>query len=456
MTRFVLLIPAAAALAAARGMAGPADPPRGEPGPLAYRISDAFYSWEVHQGAELSVVRSSGAPEDGGGEIMMVAGPKVGGPPALMVRNVQVLARALGGLSAPGPGHVSPSGYGGTAVLVSFRFALRAGGEPATIAGYRTTHRVLTVESWWVNRAEDGSRTPVRERGHADLWFAADLPFSWVPFAMPPVAGRAGAALPLSQNHGEISAHVLAQVIDELEPLGLLLRATVVDSVVPSTNPDAMIGLVGGVVERRIEVDSIRPLGAEPTAPEWVGLPVLSAAQGLALELGMLAAGGPCSEAPSAGSYEFSTSGPVSVLAGGNGASRRDGEGLGHASVLLGGRGPKLVECVLVVLSDSALGPGPYRVVPPSPTIFADAGREALVVYFVADPAEQILIQFMALDSGEVRLEAADGLRAKGVIQGTGWAAELDPRHRRRVVLGVGFNAAFDARVASDPGGSEP
>jgi hypothetical protein len=376
----------------------------------------------------------------GGGEIVIVAGPKVGGFPAVMVRNVPVLARALGGPATLGPGHVSRSGYGGTAVLDSFRFALRPGNDPATIGGRKTTHRVLTVESWWVDRR---TRTPVRETGRADLWFAGDLPFSRVPLTLP--LGTVGGALLLSQNHPEVSAHVLGKVIGELEPLGLLLRARVVDSVAPDENPNAEIGLGGGAVERSIEVDSIQSVAEEPGAPGWTGLPVLTAPQGLALEIGMIVGGEPCSGERATGSFEYSSSGPVSFMAGGAGASLRDGEGLGYASVVLGGRGRNVVECTLVIFSDSARVPGSYTVIAPSLAAFAGHQKEAIVVHFLADPAAQALTRFLALEAGEVRLERADGQMAKGTITGTGWVAELDLRYRRRVEDGLGFEASFEA-----------
>jgi hypothetical protein len=436
-----MMIPAALViLAAGAGLERRSTPPPAGTPALRYRVADNFYSWAVHQGTELTVVRTTGGPDDGGGKIVMVAGPKVGDFPAVMVRNVPVLAQALGGPATLGPGHVSRSGYGGTAVLDSFRFALRPGNDPATIDGRMTTHRVLTVESWWVDQR---TRTPVRETGRADLWFAGDLPFSLVPLTLP--LGTVGGALPLSQNHPEVSAHVLGQVIGELEPLGLLLRARVIDSVVPDENPDAEIELGGGAAERSIEVDSIQSVAEEPGAPEWTGLPVLTAPQGLALEIGMIAGGEPCSGERATGSFEYSSSGPVSFMAGGAGASLRDGEGLGYASVVLGGRGRNVVECTLVILSDSASASGTYTVIAPSLAAFAGPQKEAIVVHFLADPAAQALTRFLALEAGEVRLERADGHTATGTITGTGWVAELDPRFRRRVEDGLGFEASFEA-----------
>lgn len=448
MPRTVMLIPASlAVLGAGAGLDRPSTPSPGGAPALSYRVADEFYGWAVHQGTDLTVVRTIGSPDEVGGEIVMVAGPTVGGPPAVMVRNVPVLARTLGGPKTLGPGHLSRSTFGGVAALDSFRFALVPGNNAVSIGGHQASHRTLTVESWWIERGEDGTRTPVREIGRADLWFAADLPFSLVPLAVPPV-GRAGGALPLSSNHPEVAAHVLEKVLDQLIPLGLLLRARVLDSVIPDENPRAEIGLAGQVAERRIDVDSIRSEAGEPSAPDWTGLPVLTASQGLALEIGTMAAGEPCGRERASGSFEFSSSGPVSFMAGGAGASLRDGEGLGHASIVLGGMGARAVECTLVILSDSARTPGSYRVVGPSGTVFSGSGKEAIVVHFLADPAARALTRFLALETGEVRLERADGQVAKGIIKGNGWVAELDPRYRRRVEDGLGFDASFEASRA--------
>ena len=437
--RFMMVPAALVILGAGAGLERRSTPsPAGAPA-LSYIVADDFYRWAVHQGGDLTVVRTTGSPDQGGGKIVMVAGSTVGGAPAVMVRNVPVLARALGGPATLGPGHVSSSGYGGTAVLDSFRFALRPGNDPATIGGRKTTHRVLTVESWWV----DGrTRTPVRETGRADLWFAGDLPFSLVPLTLP--IGRVGGALPLSQNHPEVSAHVLGKVIGELEALGLLLRARVIDSVVPDENPNAEIELGGGAVERSVEVDSIRSEAGEPSAPDWTG-PVLTASQVLGLEIGMMAAGEPCSAERASGSFESSSSGPIAFLAGGAGATLRDGEGLGYASVVLGGMRRQVVECTLVILSDSAHAPGSYTVIAPSLAAFAGPQKEAIVVHLVADPAARALTRFLALEAGEVRLERADGQMARGTITGTGWVVELHPRFRKRVEDGLGFEASFEA-----------
>jgi len=138
-------------------------------------------------------------------------------------------------------------------------------------------------------------------------------------------------------------------------------------------------------------------------------------------------------------------------MAGGAGASLRDGEGLGHASVVLGGRGRNAVECVLVIFGDSPRAPGTYKVVAPSLTSFATLDQEAIVVPLLADPVSRTLTRFLALEQGEVRLERVDGRSLKGVIQGTGWVAELDPKYRRRVAQGLGFDASFETAV--DVGG---
>jgi hypothetical protein len=443
MAKFVLLVPVVAALlAAARA---PAARDSGSiQNTFAYRVSDQNFSWDVHQGTELTVVRSTGSPDDGGGEIMMVSGPGVGGP-AARLRSLPVLARALGGPETVGPGHVSRSGYGGTAVLDSMRYTLRPGGQTLTIGGRTTTHRVLTVETWWIDRGEDGGRTAVRVVGRSDLWFAGDLPFSLVPITMPPPPGSAGAALPLSFHHPEVSAHVLAKVRSELEPLGLLLRAQVVDSVVPSADQKAEVTKVGVTLERSIEVDSIRDVAEEPSAPEWTSLPVLSAPQGMALQIALVAVGQSCREERTAGTFEFTTTGPVSFMGSGTGAALRDGDETDSPEVVLRGGGQDVVECTLIMLSDSVRTPGRYQVVAPSLTSFAGPGPEAVVVHILTEPAAQILNRFVVLERGEVRLERAEAATVKGTVQGTGWVVELDPRRRTRVVDDLKFDAAFVA-----------
>ena len=189
MVKLLLLPPAAGVILLVAGMPTPSAWPRTSGAvALSYRVADDFFSWAVVQGAELTVVRTTGSPEDGGGEIVMVAGENVGGAPAVMARNVSVLVRALEGPATLGPGHRSPSGYGGTAVLDSFRFALRPGSQLATIGGRTTTHRILTVETWpSPRRARSSSPAPVRSGswrgapvrrcGTAKVWDTR--PWSW-------------------------------------------------------------------------------------------------------------------------------------------------------------------------------------------------------------------------------------------------------------------------------------
>src|SRR3970040_1808027 len=98
MPRTVMLIPAAlTVLGAGAGLERRSTPSPGGAPALSYRVADEFYHWAVHQGTDLTVVRTTGSPDEGGGEIVMVAGPTVGGPPPGMVRKVPRLPRAPGG-----------------------------------------------------------------------------------------------------------------------------------------------------------------------------------------------------------------------------------------------------------------------------------------------------------------------------------------------------------------------
>lgn len=119
-----------------------------------------------------------------------------------------------------GSRHASSSG--GTEAIESLAFSLKKGGQPdREVDGITLSHHVLTVDmDWlWVNPKEQKYLTKAR----VDLWTAADLPFTWLPYGDMTREG----ALPGMFNHPKIANWIRAELAEELRALGLVVEADV-------------------------------------------------------------------------------------------------------------------------------------------------------------------------------------------------------------------------------------
>jgi hypothetical protein len=416
--------------------------------------------WLVTQGAEIAVARGVDSGESGGpggpGDVLLVAGPAVGGLPSEPGEQ-GVLSTLFDPATGLGPGYGKGSIYGsGTAVVDSLRIELRKGGENETINGREARHHVLTARLWWRHLAEDGSETAVFETGTADLWFAPDLPFSWLPFAVHPMAP--GLAFPLANSWPEVAWAAIAEYGERLEALGLLLRAQVHDEVRPAENPDATTRLGGGEYERAVRLSEIATAAEAPDAAPFSGLPRVSRARAAVLDMIFFLLE-PCAslESVDAGVHQLLASSPeAEYLGGGPGALVLTDAGIEDSHVVVAG----VVrdgggECTVLVLPGADPRPGTFQIDAPNPGFagpgVAEPGSDdsALGLYVQLDAQNQTINRVLVLESGQVRIDEAGPAGVSGRLEGRGWGLELNPNYPRRLHEGFDVVLTFEAVPAT-------
>ncbi len=387
----------------------------------------------VRQGPGLAETRTPGEGE--AGRLIFVAGPAVGGYVYEPDSKIGILHAPFSAAVDVTPGVQVETPYGGYAPLDSVRFALERGDRPMTIAGRESAHRVLRADLWWKYRSDDGATTPVHESGSVDFWTAADLPFSWLPWAGTGV-GLPEAA-PLAFTHPDIAAAALERFSGELRKFGLLLRAEVHDRVEPAD--DQVLG--GTEYERAVWIEDIEAAAAPAPGP-WTDWPRLSASRYLVLQSAFLFVQ-PCADLlPGAGgSYRLETLGPGARETLGKAAWREDADGGDGISLAMGTIGTVL-DCTSLLLPDGIDGSGAWAVVPPASLGRPTDGPRAAGVYLVA--TQQSLDRLLVLDEGTLRLERGDDDHLRGQLEGTGWALERKG-DRNVLVEGVRVDASFDA-----------
>ncbi len=402
-------------------------------------------TWWGVTGPELGAMRTAT------GKTQLLDGAAVGGAPATTVSfagRPAYLADAwrLAPDSAAGYRTWSPVADSGQAILDSLRFGLTDAGAGPSIEGHATRHAVVQVESWW--RSEDGSgaAVPFRATGRSDLYFAGDLPFSWLPMAATP--RESPEAVPLSEWMPGVASRVALALGPRLEKLGLLLRAEVSDSLVVAGDAAASAPYGGDYLTRTVTVDSIASDGSAPSAEAYEGLPRLSERRSELVQQGLYGSDRACTQGldGKGGSFELKTSGPASFTASGS-AFAPAGDGEDGRKQLVMGSIDKVTECLVVGLpADGQAGATmPIAAVPPSAAPGSTDPAAATVLYLVVDPAHGAVHRVAILESGTLEMRAAGGGTLRGKLTGTGWSLELRPEDHRRVIEDLGFHVTFEA-----------
>ena len=418
--------------------------------PISYVLTaetdgNAGGEWMVVQGPELTVARWS--DEAGPGDVALVAGPAVGGAPAEPTDDMGGL---LGILFDPGvevgPGYRKESSYGsGTAVVDSVRLELREGVGNEAIAGHEGRLHVLTARVWWRHHAEDGSVTPVVDTGTAELWFAPDLPFSWIPLAVHP--SRPVLALPLSFWWPELAQVAALRFESRFRELGLLLRARTRDESRPGQNPAAGVELVGNELRASVELADVRTIEAAPDPGPFRGLSRLPRSRVTALQLvGFLL--DPCRSlaSGSGGSAELSIDGAWAHRSEGGSARIVTKEPAEESyAVVAGSMGAEGGACTLLLLRGAEPGAGAFPIA--TPNSGAGDADGAIAIHVSAEGPESR--RLMVLESGEVRIEKAGAGEVTGRVEGAGWGLASRPGAPAEVLEDLELNLSFVAIPAS-------
>lgn len=413
--------------------------------PLSYRLSaegdgSSWGTWSVTQGRDIALAR--GVDDGEVGDVALVAGPAVDGLPAALEEN-QPYGGLLGVLFDPaaelGPGFQKTlPGFDDLAVLDSLRLDLRAGGANDRIAGHDTRHHVLTVRLWWRQITEEGSETAWAETGTADLWFAPELPFSWIPFAVHPA--NPGLAFPLWNSWPEVAGAVIGEYGSRLEGFGLLLRAR--------TRDEARAPLSSFDHERSVSVSELATAPEPPSSESYAELPRLSKTRKAFLDVAFFLLT-PCRslETAEAGSFDLAVSGPRSSSASGPGALFLTDAGHDDAYVVVAGSGGMAegrMACTVLVLPGVEPRTGTFPVVGPEP--FRAPTEADPVVGLHVEGEGETLNRLLVLNEGEVRIDQAGPDAVRGELASEGWGLELiHPDRPRRMIEDLEVEMSFRA-----------
>lgn len=432
----------------------------GGPG-FTYRLTveiggSAGGEWTVTEGADLALARW---PTDEGGDVAMVTGPAVGGLPAQPVDEFGGMLRLLFDPSTDfGAGYLKGSQFGSGAALVdSVRLELEEGAGHERIAGHETRHHILTARVSWRHQAEDSTETPVVDTGTADLWFASDLPFSWLPFAAHP--NTPGAALPLSFWWPEAAGAAVDRLGPRLERLGLLLRGQVRDETRPEENPASVVQLGGMELTRSVAVAGVDERGGAPDPKPFAGLPRIARSRADALQIAFFVLD-PCRslESSTQGSYRLAVSGPREYGSEGSAALFITPDGIEDAYVVVtGDMREGGGECTLIMMPGGMPSPGTFPVAAPRPGL-GEVGVDSAVALHVS-MSGQALQRILMLEHGQVEIEEAGVGVISGRLEGEGWGLEPRPDRPPELLEGLGVEATFMAvparqSPASRDGGS--
>ncbi len=445
--RFLGLLAAAALTAIPAAAQEPVEPPfsyvlevqmGGEPGG----------EWAVTQGPELGVARWSG--EEGAGDVALVAGPAVGGGPAEPMRQMGgILAFLFDPARDFGPGYRKTSTFGsGIAIVDSVALELERGTDDRRIEGRATEHHRLAARIHWRHRTGDGTETPVVDRGAADLWFAPDLPFSWLPLGVHPT--RPGTVLPLSFWWPEAVDAALARHGGRLQELGLLVGARTRDETRPASDPEGEVQLVGVELESSLSVRDVRPIDEAPDAAAYVDLARVPRSRVLALRMAAFALE-PCGrlQSPAGGSFRFAASGPRSYAAEGAGAVFLIEDGIDDAHALVvGGVHDGVFQCTVVLLPGDSPRAGTFPVVEPGPELETREDTDVALGLHVTRSGREAGRMFV-LERGEVRIDEAGDGGIRGRMEGEAWGLESGGEGPPALVEGLAIELEFDAVPAA-------
>jgi len=412
-------------------------PAAGEP--LTYQLKETWIEAGGGWGGDTTLlVEQAGsvavARHESDGSLAMVSNPTAGVIIAAPTRGLPFLMELLEFPEDLGPGTELPIGNDWVQVIESIEFSLERGDSDRSLEGHQTEHRILTIDLKLQQVGPDGNSSSARGTGRVDLWTAPDLPFSWLPYTSPNAYLW---ALPLSLNYQQVTAHVLAELSDELLGLGLLLRAEVKGSI--------GIAEIGSeqVYSREITVEALQ-MAAEPLDMAVFDQPVLTVGDYKALMSGMMLAGMSCTqEAPAgAGGLTLNSDQPREISA--EGAAWRSPEPAleGMTALVVGSLGETEGSCVVVLTEPTGPEPGEYAlhagvtsdvwetIPPPKASAYYLRGNEA-------SP------QLTLIDTGTLNIEETGEGKLQAILRGNGWTADLTPESPS-LIEDVDFKLSFE------------
>ncbi len=303
---------------------------------LNYRLVDtwtegnqATTAYRVTQEGSAAVARS-----ESGDAVALASKPGAGLRAARRDDNVPFLVDVFDAPSELGPGTRL---YGNAeGVVRKVEYHLTPDDQTRMVQGHRARHSVLTIVVEWNGIQPDGSRPLNRSIGHADLWTAEDLPFSWLPYATP--VGFSMAAVPLSFQHPEVASYVVDALAPKLRALGLLLEADARSSIILSVGPKQ----ARQEFARRVSVEDLKQGGPALDAKVF-RRPTLTEPRYEALMSALVAAGQACSGRPP-GSLHIEHE------------SRKRVVGKGHAAVVPPGSGDESADDSVELVLGSVKG----------------------------------------------------------------------------------------------------
>jgi hypothetical protein len=423
--------------------------------PIAYRVHLAMGG----DTASFAAVTSAGLSAflDASGQPTQLAGHAVGGMPVTPLP-IGLLQDAWVRLTQPPPTLLDASPIGdisNAATLDSVHIDLSDVGPGPAIDGHATRHMRLQVETFSVAVDTSGRKTPFRGAGRSDLWFASDLPFSWLPLGGS--NGPIPEAIPLAHSIPAAGTYVADALAPRFRKLGLLLRADVSDSVLLKDRPGAKPGWGSDfTIVRKIWVDSIGPTTSVPPAARYAGMQHIS-------ELRMrLAAAVAMMTAPecgtmagrTGGSFDLTVTGPPSTRLSGRAFSLPPETGTvtvpAHLVLEAGKAAGPVTTCLWIDLPEGPVRTGSFR-------LSAAAGPDptaARAFELVMGPGGQEPRAMALVESGTLHIRSADGGSIAGSLEGAGWSLEVDPTQsppKGKLLDDLGYRLKFEA-VHAAPG----
>ncbi|MDP2529846.1 MAG: hypothetical protein Q8W51_08910 [Candidatus Palauibacterales bacterium] len=397
---------------------------------------------------------------DASGQPTQLAGDAVGGTPVTPLP-IGLLQDAWVRLPEPPPSLLDASPIGDisdAATLDSVHIDLSDAGSGPAIDGHPTRHMRLQVETFSVAVDTSGRKTPFRGAGSSDLWFASDLPFSWLPLGGS--SGPIPEAIPLAHSIPAAGTYVADALAPRLRKLGLLLRADVRDSVLLKDRPGARPGWGSDfTIVRKIWVDSIGPATTAPPAARYAGMQHISELRmRLAAAVAMMTAQECGAMAGrTGGSFDLTVTGPPSTRLSGRAFSLPPETGTltapAHLILEAGKAAGPATTCVWIDLPKGPVRTGDFR-------LSAAAGPDptaARAFQLVMAPGGQEPRAMALVETGALHIRSADGGSIAGSLEGTGWRLEVDPTRsppRGKLLDDLGFKVRFEA-VQAAPGSKD-
>jgi len=422
---------------------------------IAYRVHLAMggdtVSFSAVTGAGLSAFL------DASGQPTQLAGDAVGGTPVTPLP-IGLLQDAWVRLPEPPPTLLDASPIGdisNAATLDSVHIDLSDAGSGPAIDGHPTRHMRLRVETFSVAVDTSGRKTPFRGAGRSDLWFASDLPFSWLPLGGS--NGPIPEAIPLAHSIPAAGTYVADALAPRLRKLGLLLRADVRDSILLKDRPGAGPGWGSDfTIVRKIWVDSIGPATTVPPAGRYADMQHISELRmRLAAAVAMMTTQECGAMAGrTGGSFDLTVTGPPSTRLSGRAFSLPPETGRmtapAHLILEAGKAAGPATTCLWISLPKGAVRTGSF---PLSAAAGSDPDPSAARAFEIVmtpgggDPRAMGLVE-----TGTLQIRSAHGGSVAGALKGTGWRLDVDPAQsppKGTLRDDLGFELKFEAVQAA-------